>query len=227
MQQVQKTLKILAIVFTAVCLVMAAIGGVVYAQSAAWRRTALPVEAMITGYGRGESYTIEYEVNGVTYDGVLHYSESGMRVGRPETIYVNPDDPADFRDRSADIVALVMLILAGAFLIPAAILWFIYLRGRKREAYLRGQGTEVVAQIIDVQPTNIRVNNARTYAIQCSWENPQDDTTYIFRSAALTYNPAALLQERGITTLPVLIDPYNPKRYFVDLSALEERTVVL
>ncbi|MDL2319410.1 DUF3592 domain-containing protein, partial [Eubacteriales bacterium OttesenSCG-928-A19] len=221
---------ILAAVFTAVSVALLAVGGIVYAGDAAWRRDALPVEAVITSTlgGRNSArHMVAYEVDGVEYTGVLSYDETGLYEGRTVTLHVNPENPAEFRDGGAGIAAMVLGIIGAAFLIPAVILWIAALGQSRRAAALRRDGTEITAEVLGAQPTSMVVNGARTYVVQCQWMNPQDDTTYIFRSPRLTYDPTALLRERGIARLPVLIDPHNPKRYYVVLDAVEEKVVVL
>lgn len=231
MKQVQRTMGILAVVFMLLSVALLAGGGIVYMNYAAWKRNALPVTAVVTdSVYRSESdtrYIIAYDVDGVTYDGALNYSDSSLYTGRKVEIYVNPDNPREFRTNAANIVAIVFGAIGGSFLIPAVVLCWAALRGRGREKRMKAYGMEIVAEIMEVQPTALSINNRRTYAIYCRWKNPQDDTMYIFRSAALTLDPTVILQERAITALPVWVDRHNYHKYWVDLSAVEEKVVVL
>ena len=108
----------------------------------------------------------------------------------------------------------------GAVFLIVAVSFLVYLRRRAAmEAHLLETGTRIQANIDDVTLNySVRVNGRCPYVIQCSWLDPQSRKVYVFRSDSIWYNPMPYLGSR--TTLPVCIDPDNPRRYVVDTEGI-------
>lgn len=108
----------------------------------------------------------------------------------------------------------------GAVFVAIAIAMLVYLRRRAaREAQLLETGRRIQANIDDVSLNfSVRVNGRCPYVIRCSWLDPQTQKVFCFNSDSIWYNPMPYLENR--TTLPVCIDPENPKRYVVDTEGI-------
>lgn len=108
----------------------------------------------------------------------------------------------------------------GAVFLILAICFVIYLcRRSSTEKRLLETGTRIQANIDDVTLNySVRVNWRHPYVIQCSWLDPQTQQVYVFHSDSIWYNPMPYLGDR--TTLPVYIDPDNPRRYMVDTEGI-------
>lgn len=59
------------------------------------------------------------------------------------------------------------------------------------------------------------------YKALCAWNDPYTQTLYEFESERMSKNPDSFLTPN--THLLVLIDPANPKRYWVDMAFLEQK----
>ena len=108
----------------------------------------------------------------------------------------------------------------GAVFLILSISFVIYLSRRAAtEKRLLENGTRIQANIDDVTLNySVRVNMRHPYVIQCSWLDSQTQKVYVFHSDSIWYNPMPYLGE--LTTLPVYIDPDNPKRYVVDTEGI-------
>ena len=108
----------------------------------------------------------------------------------------------------------------GAVFVILSISFLVYLRRRAAtESRLLETGTRIQANIDDVSLNySVRVNWRHPYVIQCSWLDPQTQKVYVFHSDSIWYNPTPYLGDR--TTLPVYIDPDNPKHYVVDTEGI-------
>ena len=90
----------------------------------------------------------------------------------------------------------------------------------RSEAWLRRHGTKLTAEIIGVVPT-MRGGNGQ----KLGWEitarglGPHKQKTYTFRSAPLGTDPTGQIG-RG-DSISVLVDPDNPKQYWVDVAEVE------
>ncbi|MDO8367223.1 MAG: hypothetical protein Q7T20_10525 [Saprospiraceae bacterium] len=63
------------------------------------------------------------------------------------------------------------------------------------------------------------MNKRRYYSLHCEWIDPYTNTMHTFKSGYISENPSDLIAPGA--TLRVLIDPNNPKRYWMDTAFLE------
>jgi Protein of unknown function (DUF3592) len=140
---------------------------------------------------------------------------------RIEVVY-DPLDPARAYVHSFAslwLSTLILGILGVAFLTPR-IGWSVWQRLNDRKAaWLRENGRRVQAEIESIQlNTSVQVGGRNPYRILCQWLDPVRNEVHVFQSRNIWFDPADYLQ--GRTTLDVLIDPENPRRYLVDTSFL-------
>lgn len=101
----------------------------------------------------------------------------------------------------------------------------------KKMKFLQEHGETVLAKFQSVERVvhrrsnthrhsraSIRVNRSRsTYKICAQWQNPQTQEIHVFESEPIKYDPSDYLEDIEI---PVLIDPNDPSRYFMDTDFL-------
>ena len=123
---------------------------------------------------------------------------------------------------SAFAVGGVGLALFGIGAATAGHTFLQALRARR----LKADGMHILAQLIEVEPTNTTVDNQRLVRLRCSFTDARG-TTFVFRSGMLRRDPTPFLQDGAVH---VYHDPYEMRRYFVDVDAsvgLGERLVEL
>jgi hypothetical protein len=107
---------------------------------------------------------------------------------------------------------LQLLLASGTIvLMIACIAYQIY-----KTRWLRSHGRQIIAVV-----TSIRQENGKTawgfsrdnYSVTATWTNPRTGRTYTFWTWVMNSHP---VYTKG-SLVPVLIDPYNPKRYALDL----------
>ncbi|MFO7528444.1 MAG: DUF3592 domain-containing protein [Marinobacter sp.] len=102
------------------------------------------------------------------------------------------------------------LLGAGMFVVPAV---------RNGGAVkLRKTGQLVQGIFQGVENNNMIVINGKSpYQIVCQWQNPVTSDIHVFRSGNLWFDPSEYIRNESI---PVYINPTNPRRYWVDTSFL-------
>lgn len=70
------------------------------------------------------------------------------------------------------------------------------------------------------QNTRLVMNGRSPYQIVCQWQNPLTSDIHVFRSDNLWFDPSQHIESDSI---PVYINPTNPKHYWVDTSFLPKR----
>jgi len=61
------------------------------------------------------------------------------------------------------------------------------------------------------------MNGQNPYRITCQWLDINNNTVYTFKSKSIWYNHEQFIRQN---TIPVYIDPNNPKRHLVDIGFL-------
>lgn len=102
------------------------------------------------------------------------------------------------------------LIGGGMFLVPA-------IRGRGA-ARLRETGQLVQGRFQGVERnTGLEMNGRNPFRIVCQWQNPVTSDVHVFHSDNIWFDPSDHISGDSI---PVYINPTNPRRYWVDTSFL-------
>lgn len=138
-------------------------------------------------------------------------------------VVYDPQNPQLARIKGADQY-LVPAIFGGFGLVFGSIaagfainLW----RRRQFYKWLQTNGVKVKGRIDDiVQNTSVRVNRRSPYILHVEWEGSGD--TYIFESESLWERPNIQIGD----SIEVLIDPANPKRYYVITDNLTPKNIV-
>lgn len=96
----------------------------------------------------------------------------------------------------------------------------------KNKAWLTRHGTKISTELIGIEPQDMGngVSGGKRIILQSrifsKWANPNDNKTYYFSSERANFDLTPYVQSK---TINVLIDPNNPKKYYVDISQFEEQ----
>lgn len=206
----------------AVGLVFLAVGAAFIYQQSWFSEHGIRTTATITGieYKRkGTSRThVKYEVDGKQYTPVLTQYSSSYHVGKNIEIYYDPDNPA--KVFSPMILPIVFPILGALFAAGGIFMLVVHSTSKRKRTRLLAEGLCVQAEIVRTTPdTRVTINGRHPYHIFCEWTDTYGEL-HTFRSGGLMDDPAGQLKERGISTLPVYMEPGNPSAYHIDMGVL-------
>ena len=67
--------------------------------------------------------------------------------------------------------------------------------------------------------TSLEVNGKNPWRVTSQWLDPASNKLRVFHSENLWFDPTQFVKAKTVT---VLLDPKNPKRYYMDVSFLPE-----
>ena len=77
------------------------------------------------------------------------------------------------------------------------------------------------AEYVQTVP-GVTVNGRQYYFILCRWFDHETQKAYSFESTLFAADPALILEEKKITSIPVYIKPGHPNVYFMDTSIVPD-----
>ncbi|MEY8358903.1 hypothetical protein AALA99_07775 [Anaerotruncus colihominis] len=118
------------------------------------------------------------------------------------------------------VVAMLPFLLCGAIPLLVGLAGLLVIARRARlHRWLLENGRPVNAQLDGcVREYGVRYCGRVPYVIECHYTDAETRTIYRFRSAYLWSDPEPFLN--GRTTVRVLVDPRNYRRYLVDTKGL-------
>ena len=181
-----------------------------------------------SGRSRGGAYYPRVRFRTDSGQEFVFVSSTGSRpasfqVGERVHVLYSPDNPTRARIDSFGSLWVLPLVFGSLGLVFCSVglgplLW--QKRAQQRDDWLRANGQRIIADFERVElNTSLRVNGRCPYRIVCQWLDPASNRVHVFRSHNLWYDPQRYIQGN---TMLVLVDPANPKRYFVDTSFLPE-----
>ena len=149
---------------------------------------------------------------------------AGFSTGETVTVLRDPHDPHDSRLGDFKSLWLGPIILSGIGALFAAIAGGIFFAGRlgnQKKQYLLAYGNAIQTDVQGVERnTSLEVNGRNPWRITSQWLDPAANKLRVFHSENLWYDPQKFLNVKEVT---VLLDPKNPKRYYMDISFLPEQ----
>lgn len=156
------------------------------------------------------------------YTSSLYSSPPAYDMGEVVTLWYDPKDPNEVMLSGLSRWFLPML-MGFFFLVFGGIGYggLIYQQLKKRDAkWLLENGQPVQTLLTNVSlNTSVRLNGASPFVIQSQWQDPATQKVYVFESDHIWYDPSPYVGDRSI---PVMINPRDPRKYHVDLSFLPE-----
>ena len=122
---------------------------------------------------------------------------------------------------------LVVLLILGGIAVLFGIVGFVYsVRSFFRTLYVRRHGKRIIATVAKIDAEYVITFRGHTtiFSLFADWEDPETHTVYHFKSDTGSANLA--MNHPPGSSIDVLIDPRNPRRYEVQLKA-EDRDYVL
>jgi len=146
-----------------------------------------------------------------------NYSSLGSyEIGQKVTLYYDPSKPEDATldgEGWWNWFPFIFLVTHGGVGI-GGLYWLE--KKRRLQNWLQQSGHEVQAKFTGIKET---YNKGRYYSVQCEWTDPYTNLLYTFESDSTSKDPTGLIAQGS--TVRVLIDPNNPKRYWMDTAFLE------
>jgi hypothetical protein len=136
-------------------------------------------------------------------------------VGQALELYYDPADPDKVMLKDGSLIQWIPLL----FLFThggvgfGGLIWLE--RKRRLKKWLLNQGQEIMATLTEIKVTS---NKGQYYTMICQWEEPYTHVSYTFKSDASRRNPSEFVSIGAL--IRVLIDPADPKRYWVDDSMI-------
>lgn len=173
--------------------------------------TQAPVVRFSLGNGTMHTYTSSMYSNPPAYD-----------IGENVELWYDPANP-DAVSMSGMDSWFIPVFLGAFFLIFGGVGYggLLYQYFKKRNiADLQMSGQAIAATFIGINlNTNVRMNGASPYVIQCQWQDSLTNKVHVFTSDDIWFDPTKYIKGE---TLRVLIEPENPGNYYVDISFLPE-----
>jgi len=197
--------------------------------AAATRTTGTVVDLVYeTSSDHGSAYYPVVRFASPSGDSVTIRSRTGSnppshRVGDRIEVLYDPANPAHAKMAgflSLHIGSFILTIFAAVWGAIGGIWWWLQTRSARLEDELRRSGRRIQAKVREVEVRrNIRVGNRHPWRIIAEAPGTSVDAAVVYKSANIWEDPGLHVGE----TVDVLVDPYDPKRYVVDLAFLPRK----
>lgn len=170
-----------------------------------------------------ERVYVSYQAQGRHYVKRLGYYRADFYEGKRIQIYYDRLNPGKIGSEEGNVFVVVGLTLMGiAFLWVGISMKIKHHLGPIHRDRLREKGRRIEA---DYEGTGdgVTVNGSSGCYLKCRWLDVETGKQYQFRSIEICGDPTLIMREKGITKVPVLINPKNPKQYYVDMEELHDR----
>ena len=221
-------MKIFNALFLAAGIILLLVGAYAASRARDLQRHGVTAVGHVTRLERGSKGSsfpvVEFQTEDeqrITFKSRMGSSPPSFRVGEAVAVLYDPLDPQRASIQSFGQLwgpSILSGLLGAVFTaIPSGIL-ISRARRRKLDAWLRQYGQRVTTQLDRVElNTSVRVNGIHPYRIFSQGQNPFTAQAEVFHSYNLWSDPSPYLRDRSID---VLIDPNNPKRYWLDTGFL-------
>lgn len=157
----------------------------------------------------------------IEYNSLVGSNPPSYHEGETVEIFYDPVNPHDASINGFASLWLGTLILGIIGTVFFLIGFFIILFGKmkqKRIEDLKFNGKQITTKFDNVAlNTSYKVNGRSPFVIYSQWLNPSTNELHLFKSENIWFDPANYIQTEEIK---VLIDPVNPKKYYMDISFL-------
>jgi hypothetical protein len=171
-----------------------------------------PVVAFTTRKGEAVAFTSSFSSRPPAYV-----------VGESVEVLYDPRNTLDARINGFGSLWLGPWILGGLGALFTAVGVSIVLAGRmgdRKKNYLMAYGNALQTDLQGVdRNTSLTVNGRNPWRVTSQWLDPASNKLRIFHSENLWFDPAKFLTAKQVT---VLLDPNDPKSYYMDLSFLPQ-----
>lgn len=214
--------------------VFASIGGYFAYDLAAFLKKADTAQGVIVGFQKSrdpespDSYYPVVEFDAPNGERIRFKTDTSTNMpmhekGEAVTVYFDPQNPWKAKLRSPlTWIPFTFFFVIGSVFFVLGIFFLVYLARRKRNAaHLRQFGRKVEAHGVQVVSGWLRVNYKNSYRVICKWQDPMLGKERVFKSDLMWFNPSDQLKSE---TIDVFVDIANSKKYWVDISFLNDPT---
>ncbi len=228
-----KVFKIVGSIFAPIGLIFLVVGVMIYQGTQSFLSQSKSAEGevidLVMGTSNSSGSRSSYPVvrfksddgQVVTFQGSMGSSPPDFHVGERVTVRYHVENPHDARIESFVQLWLLPMVFGGLGLIFSSIgisFWAVVLASSRKKKWLRAHGQIVHAKINSVSlDTSLRVNGQHPYRIYAQRLDSMHNTVHVFKSDPIWYDPESHIHQK---TVPVYIDPANPKKYLMDVSFL-------
>lgn len=142
------------------------------------------------------------------------------QVGDQVEVYYEPGKPEETEIKSSSQwvaawgmsgIGLLLVVIGVSYLVKA-------IKEEKLYQWLVLHGKKITTNIYSIRqdPSQRLKEGATPYVIYTQWRDPVTSQVHVFKSECMWYDPSAFVP----ASIDVLVDPYNYKRFHMDLSAV-------
>ncbi len=223
-------MKLFAFIFSGVGLLLLSIAAYLFFQEKEFIAHAQTSTGKVTALRRNVDskggVTYYPEVSYTTPDGKVHVFDSNYgsnpasyAVGEEVEIYYQPGKPAEAEIKgfmSQWLAVMITGFLGTIFSTIGGGVALSLLKTRKKHQHLIIYGKKIRTKVIATERNTLeRVNGRSPFVVHTQWLNPQTNQIHVFKSDNIWYDPREYMPE----FIDVMIDPDDPKKYHMDLSA--------
>jgi hypothetical protein len=159
----------------------------------------------------------------ITFDSSFSANPAPYRVGEAVEVLYESTDPAGARIRGFGSLWMGPMILGGLGLVFATIgaaILLVRRASQRKKTYLMAYGNAIETDLQGVERnTSLEVNGKHPWRISSQWLDPVANKLRVFHSENLWFDPTSFVNRKQVT---VLLDPKDPKRYYMDVSFLPQ-----
>lgn len=233
-----KVFKIVGSIFLPIGLVFLVIAGLIYSGTQSFLSDSMQAQGEVIDLVSGSSGSssssrsmypvVRFESsNGqvVTFQGSVGSSPPDFHVGEVVKVRHRTGNPHDARIESFVQLWLLPVVFGGLGVIFSGIgiaLWSVILAKAKKKKWLLSHGQIVHAKIDSVSlDSTMRVNRQHPFRIYAQWHDTMKHMVHVFKSDPIWFDPEPHIHQK---TVPVYIDPANPRKYTMDISFIPSST---
>ncbi|WP_281232747.1 DUF3592 domain-containing protein [Flavobacterium gelatinilyticum] len=226
-----KVVSIIKYVFTAIGLALLAGALYLYLDKKDFLKNAETVQGTVVEliskrsdnsitYAPVISFTTK-EGNKIEFTSSVSSNPSSYNVGESVEVLYDPKAPnkANINGFSSLWIGpLILGILGVIFFLIGFIIILYGITKQKKKRYLLDNGKRISTTFNEVRLNySLVVNGRHPYQIVSQWLDTQTNKLYVFESENIWFDPTEFVKTDEIK---VVIDPKNPKKYYMDISFL-------
>jgi hypothetical protein len=226
-------LVLVSALFTLVGVGLLGSGALLYSNTRAFLRDAIEGTGMVIAVDRSRSAdgdgfvyypVIEFtplDGNQIEFTANVGSNPPAYAVGDSVNLLYRPESPqaARIKDFWSLWLGEIIVVGIGGVFTPIGLGGLATAYGKQRQrADLQKNGVQILTKFHRVSlNTAISLNDRHPFCIFSQWQDPATSEVHLFQSEDLWFDPSDAIPTRGIT---VLIQPNNPKKYYVPLDFL-------
>lgn len=236
----RSTVSLVFNIFLAIGVVMLTVAAVICYNTKKFDASAVKTTGTVVDLVERVSSSSSNNRRSTTFSPVITYNDSkggkhryipsfssnppGYTIGESVGIYYDPTNPdeAKIEGWGEYIGAMIAGGLGLVFSLIGLVYHIVGKVNRSRHAQLKQSGQLISADFLSVEVNrSVHVNNRHPFFIRCEGKDPFTGKKNAYKSGFIWSDPTPFMALHK--KIDVYQDPKNPKRYYVDISFLEEQ----